>query len=153
MRGTGRNSAYRTSAFEAVCTVTPRLGSSVHLQRHSMPDNMRDLCEQKEEVWARNGQPNFARQSDFHIIAGFFNMPQICATWDRRLYFPSEGRHAEDFVAPKNPTASAGFEPANLGTRGQHANHSFLPHFILPSTCIAWPASQSCYLQIHIQYS
>jgi hypothetical protein len=23
---------------------------------------------------------------------------------------------------PKNPTASAGFEPANLGTRGQHAN-------------------------------
>jgi hypothetical protein len=22
---------------------------------------------------------------------------------------------------PKNPTASAGFEPANLGTKGQHA--------------------------------
>ena len=33
-------------------------------------------------------------------------------TWDRRLYFPSEGRRA---------TASAGFEPANLGTKGQHA--------------------------------
>ena len=42
-------------------------------------------------------------------------------TWDRRLYFPSEGRRAEDFFAIKNPTASAGFEPANLGTRGQHA--------------------------------
>ena len=41
-------------------------------------------------------------------------------TWDRRLYFPSEGRHAEDFFALKNPTASAGFEPANLGTKGQH---------------------------------
>jgi hypothetical protein len=41
-------------------------------------------------------------------------------TWDRRLYFPSEGRHAENFFAPKNPTASAGFEPANLGTRDQH---------------------------------
>jgi hypothetical protein len=26
------------------------------------------------------------------------------------------------FSALKNPTASAGFEPANLGTRGQHAN-------------------------------
>jgi hypothetical protein len=26
------------------------------------------------------------------------------------------------FVAPKNPTSSAGFEPANFGTRGQHAN-------------------------------
>ena len=34
-------------------------------------------------------------------------------TWDQRLYFPSEGRRAEDFFALKNPTASAGFEPAN----------------------------------------
>jgi len=42
-------------------------------------------------------------------------------TWDRRLYFPSEGRRAEDFFAFKNPTASAGFEPTNLGTKGQHA--------------------------------
>ena len=41
--------------------------------------------------------------------------------WDRRLYFPSEGRRAEDFVALKNPTASAGFEPTNLGAKGQHA--------------------------------
>jgi hypothetical protein len=24
---------------------------------------------------------------------------------------------------PKNPTDSAGLEPANLGTRGQHVNH------------------------------
>ena len=24
---------------------------------------------------------------------------------------------------PKNPTASAGFEPANLGTKGQHTTH------------------------------
>jgi hypothetical protein len=41
------------------------------------------------------------------------------ATWDRRLYFPSEGRHGKDFIRLKNPTASAGFEPAILGTRGQ----------------------------------
>ena len=38
-------------------------------------------------------------------------------TCDKRLYFPSEGRRAEDFFALKNPTASAGFEPANLGTK------------------------------------
>ena len=31
-------------------------------------------------------------------------------TWDRRLYFPSEGRRAEEFFRPKNPTASGGFE-------------------------------------------
>ena len=43
-------------------------------------------------------------------------------TRDKRLYFPSEGRRAEDFFfALKNPTASAGFEPTNLGTKGQHA--------------------------------
>jgi hypothetical protein len=36
-----------------------------------------------------------------------------------RLPFP----HAEDFFLPKNRMASAGSEPANLGTRGQHANH------------------------------
>jgi hypothetical protein len=41
-------------------------------------------------------------------------------TWDRRIYFPSEGRRAEDFFALKNPTASAGFEPANLDTKSQH---------------------------------
>jgi hypothetical protein len=34
---------------------------------------------------------------------------------------PSEERRAEDFFRPKNPTASAGCEPANLGTKGQHA--------------------------------
>jgi hypothetical protein len=44
-------------------------------------------------------------------------------TWDRLFNFPSEGRQAEDFYIEKNPAASAGFEPANLGTRGQHANH------------------------------
>jgi hypothetical protein len=43
-------------------------------------------------------------------------------TWGRRLYLPSEGWRAGDFFALKNPTASAGFEPANLGTRGQHAS-------------------------------
>jgi hypothetical protein len=68
------------------------------------------------EKWPRN----FAESGDFHVTFGFFYMPQS-TTWDRRLYFPSEGRPAEDFFHPKNPTASAGFEPANLGTKGQHA--------------------------------
>jgi hypothetical protein len=41
------------------------------------------------------------------------------AAWDRRLYFPSEGRHTEDFIALKNPKASAGVEPS----RSNHANY------------------------------
>jgi hypothetical protein len=57
---------------------------------------------------------------DFH---GTFRalLRRKSATWDRRLYFPSELRRAEDFFALKNPTGSAGFEPTNLGTKGQHA--------------------------------
>jgi hypothetical protein len=41
---------------------------------------------------------------------------------DPWLYFPSEGRRAVDFSDLKIPTASVGFEPAILGTKGQHAN-------------------------------
>ena len=60
----------------------------------------------------------------FRQISSRIRLPRTCrksATWDRRLYFPSEGRRAEDFFSLKNPTASAGFEPAKLGTKGQHA--------------------------------
>ena len=72
-------------------------------------------------TWARNGQwmlPENARLP--RSIEGSFTFRKS-TTWDKRLYFPSEGRRAEDFFALKNPTASAGVEPANLGTKGQHA--------------------------------
>jgi hypothetical protein len=36
---------------------------------------------------------------------------------------PSEGRHATDFITIKDPSPSAGIEPANLGYNGKHANH------------------------------
>jgi hypothetical protein len=55
-------------------------------------------------------------------LLGSFTCRKV-GTWDRLFNFPSEGRHAEDFVHRKNPTPSAGFEPANSGTRGEHANH------------------------------
>ena len=72
-------------------------------------------------TWAKNGRwilPEYARLR--RNIQGSF----IChksTTWDKRLYIPSVGRRVEDFFALKNPTASAGFEPVNLGTKGQHA--------------------------------
>ena len=43
---------------------------------------------------------------------GIFYMPQI---------YDMGPTAAEDFFALNNPTASAGFEPPNLGTKGQHA--------------------------------
>ena len=42
-------------------------------------------------------------------------MPQICDTGQTAL-LPFQGRRDENFFVLKNPTASAGFEPANLGT-------------------------------------
>jgi len=42
-------------------------------------------------------------------------MPQICEMVRDRLLLMIF------FFALKNPTASAGFQPANLGTKGQHA--------------------------------
>jgi len=53
-------------------------------------------------------------------ITGSFTCRKA-TTWNGRIYFPSEGRRAEDFFLPKNPTASVGCKPATLGTKGQHA--------------------------------
>jgi hypothetical protein len=58
--------------------------------------------------------------SELALLLGFFYMPKIYEMWQDDFYFPYEGRRAEDFFALKNPTASAGFEPANLGTKRQH---------------------------------
>ena len=73
-------------------------------------------------TWARNGRqfrPKAATST--HTLSGSFTCRKF-ATWDKRLYFPSEGRRAEDFFfALKNPTVSVWFKPANLGTKGQHA--------------------------------
>jgi hypothetical protein len=56
-----------------------------------------------------------AESSEFNATLGIFYMPQIYDMGPTAL-LPSEGSRAEDFFALKNPTASAGFEPANLGT-------------------------------------
>jgi len=47
-------------------------------------------------------------------------MPQIYDMGPKAL-LPLRRKACWGFFRPKNPTASAGFEPANLGTKGQHA--------------------------------
>jgi hypothetical protein len=61
-------------------------------------------------MWARILSGNFAEMTTstpFRVLLHAANL--------------RHGRRAEDFFALKNPTASAEFEPANLGTKGQHA--------------------------------
>ena len=72
-------------------------------------------------TWARNGRwilPENARLPC--KIQGSFTCRKS-TKWDRRFYILYEGRRAEDFFALKNPLISVGFEPANLGTKGQHS--------------------------------
>jgi hypothetical protein len=58
---------------------------------------------------------NFACGSYFHVNRrGLFTCCKS-VTWDRRLYFPSKGRHAVDFFAQKIRR----LQPAILGNRGQ----------------------------------
>ena len=62
-------------------------------------------------TWARNGRRILSENARLpHNIQESFTCCKS-TTWDKQLYFPSEGRRAEDFFALKNPTASAGFEP------------------------------------------
>jgi hypothetical protein len=73
-------------------------------------------------LWAGIRTDKFCLDADFHGTSTDLLHAANLATWDPRLYFPSEGRRTDDFSALKNLTASAGFEPANLRTRGQHTN-------------------------------
>ena len=59
-------------------------------------------------TWARNSRWILHENARLpRNIQGSFTLRKS-ATWDKRLYFPSEGRLAEDFFAPRNPTATAG---------------------------------------------
>jgi hypothetical protein len=72
------------------------------------------------EKWPRN----FDESGDFHVTFGFFYMPWS-TTRDRRLYFPSEGRRAEDFFARKIRRLRLGLNPR---TRVPKANTLPLDH-------------------------
>jgi hypothetical protein len=62
---------------------------------------------------------NFAEMTPFLRHLGIFYMPQMYDMGPTALL----PLRRKAFFRPQNPTASAGFKPANLGTRGQHANH------------------------------
>ena len=71
-------------------------------------------------MWARMLSGNFAEMTTFTPFSDLLHAANLRHGTDG-FTSPSEGRRAEDFFALENPTASPGFEPANLGTKGQHA--------------------------------
>ena len=104
---------------DALLIVQTLIFSRSYLHRQVSPPET--LVVKGGTTWARNDRwilPQNARLP--RNIQGSFTCRKS-TTWDKRLYFPSEGKRAEDFFALKNPTVSVGFEPANLGTKCQHA--------------------------------
>ena len=91
---------------------------------HSSPEAPR-IMQMRETSTSEGGNyyQILLANSNLRKSARIFYMPQ---SWDmgqilslplrRKAYWGFSGR-------PKNPTALAGFEPANLGSNGQYANH------------------------------
>jgi hypothetical protein len=67
------------------------------------------------EKWPRN----FAESGDFHVNLGSFTCRK--ARHETHGFTSPPKESVLRFFCPKNPTSSAGFEPANLGTKSQHA--------------------------------
>jgi len=75
---------------------------------------------QKWELWARMLSGNFAEMTTSTPFRDLLHAANLRHETDGFTSPPKEGV-LRIFFALKNPTASAGFEPANLGTKGQHA--------------------------------
>jgi hypothetical protein len=71
-------------------------------------------------------------------------MPQICDMGQAFTSPPKEGV-LRIFFALKNLTASDVFEPANLGTKGQHANSKPPKLLLVTIYNITWRREKSCH--------
>jgi len=60
--------------------------------------------------YGREIAENFAESGDCHVTFGSFTCRKF-TTWDRRLYFTSEGRRAEDFFTRKIRLLRPGLNP------------------------------------------
>ena len=77
--------------------LSPRL---IHSNlRRQVPPSLHDARDSSSEGW-NYGKEYFLKWRVPRHFLGSFYMQQS-TTWDRRLYFPSEGRRAEDFFAVK----------------------------------------------------
>ena len=70
-------------------------------------------------TWARNGRWNLPENARLPLnIQGYFR-GRKSTTWDRRLYFPSEGRRAEDFYrSEKSDGLRPGLNPRTWVPKG-----------------------------------
>jgi len=77
----------------------------------------------KWELWARMLSGNFAEMTTSTAFRDLLHAANLQHGTDGFISPPKEGV-LRIFSPLKNPAASAGFEPANLGTKGQYATPS-----------------------------
>ena len=82
--------AFQHCGRSAYCILTPQQVPAFISRGATHHTDARDLYQRRRELLPMN----FASKSVIHERTRFFYMPQ---SWDIFFYFPSEGRHTEDF--------------------------------------------------------
>jgi len=109
----------RTATFKAYCATGLRHSNFRH-QASPRVSPRKSTQRRKVELWARIVR-EFCLNVDLHVtFTDLLHAVKLRHGTDGFAFFPKEGV-LRIFFCPKNPTASAGCEPANLGTKGQHA--------------------------------
>ena len=90
--------------------------------RRQVPPRLHDARDPSSEGW-KDGREYCAVNLDEMTTSMPFWDLLLAANYDMgpTALLPLRRKACWGFFLPKNPTASAGFEPANSGTRGQHA--------------------------------
>jgi hypothetical protein len=110
---------YTLQPFKAYCAILVRRSNFLH-QASPRVSPRESTQRRKVELWARNVR-QFCLNADFHVtFRNLLHAVKLRHGTDGFTSPPKEGV-LRIFFRPKNPTASAGCEPANLGTKGQHA--------------------------------
>ena len=101
---------YALQPFKAYCAIW--VGHSNFRHQASPRTSPRESTQRwKVELWARNVR-EFCLNAEFHVTCR-----DLATTWDRRLYFPSEGRRAEDLLALKIQRLRPGANPRTWVTK------------------------------------
>jgi len=106
---------------KAYCAIWVRRSNFRH-QASPRVSQRESTQRRKVELWARNIR-KFCLNADCRVTFRDYDMGPTAL-------LPLRRKACWGFFLPKNPKASAGCEPANLGTKGQHAtSRPRKPHF------------------------
>jgi hypothetical protein len=136
----------RTAALKAYYAIWVTHSNSRH-QTSPRVSPRESAQQRKVELWARNVQES-CLNAEFHFTCrDILHALKLRHGTDGFTSPPKEG--CWGFFRPKNPTASAGCEPADLGTKGQHATSRPPKQLSWTTNFSKWPVCSLCFLVPH----